>query len=164
MVVQAHGGADIPADGQVRQLRVVGENPDAVLIGRGEVPLFQPQLREGAEHPVGDLAPELALLDLLSPGEEGLVQGHRDDVPLLDVLGPGDDLDGLPLPRVHLADPHVVAVLMALHGEDLAHHHVLDLCAQVLRDLHLGTGEGHGLGKLSVIGVNGHKLAEPFSA
>ena len=132
--------------------------------GVGEVPLVQAQLAEGAEHTVGEDAPQLAPLDLLPAGEGGLVQGHGDQLPLVDVPGPGDDLDGLALTHVQPADPHVVAVRVALHLLDAAHHHVLDLRPQVLGGLHLGAGEGHGLGELFIAGVNGDELIEPFSA
>ena len=40
--------------------------------GVGEVPLVQVQLLEGAEHPVGQLAPQLALFDLTPPGRVDL--------------------------------------------------------------------------------------------
>ena len=131
--------------------------------GVGEVPLVQAQLVEAAQHAVGDHAPELALLDLHAAGQGGLVQGHGHQVPRVDVPGAGDDLHRLGLAHVHLADPHVVGVGVALHGQHPAHHHVGDLRAQVVGELHLGAGEGHGLGKLSVAGVNADELAEPFS-
>ena len=92
------------------------------------------------------------------------MEGHGHHVPLVDVPGPGDDLDGLLFAHVQLADPHMVAVGVALHLHDAARRHVLNLRPQVLRDLHLGAGEGHGLGEFFIIGVNGNKLAEPFSA
>ena len=132
--------------------------------GVGEIPLVQAQLAEGTEHAVGEHAPELALFDLLPAGEGRLVEGHRHHIPFVDVPGPGDDLDGLLPAHVQLADPHMVAVGVALHLHDAARRHVLNLRPQVLRDLHLGAGEGHGLGKFFIIGVNGNKLAEPFSA
>ena len=132
--------------------------------GVGEVPLVQAQLAEGTEHPVGQHAPQLALFNPLAAGEGGLVQGHGHHVPHVDVPGPGDDLDRLVPAHVQLADPHVVRVRVALHGRDPARCHVGDLCAQVLRPLHLGAGEGHGLGEILVIGVNGDELVEPFSA
>ena len=132
--------------------------------GIGEIPLVQTQLTEGAEHSVREDAPELAPLDLLPAGEDRLVKSHGHQVPLVDIPRAGDDLDGLVLPHIHPAYPHVVRVRVALHGRDPARCHVGDLCAQVLRPLHLGAGEGHGLGEILVIGVNGDELVEPFSA
>ena len=92
------------------------------------------------------------------------MEGHWDEVPLVDVPGAGDDLDGFLFAHVDLANPHVVAVGVALHGEDLPHHHMVDLGPQVLGGLHLGPGEGHGLGKVFVIGVDVYELVQPFSA
>ena len=167
-----HGAVDLVArlhvggnGGLVLVQRVIvvqegGGSDDAV----GEVPLVQIQLLQGAQHTVGEDAPQLALLDLLAAGQGRLVEGHRHHVAGVDVPGTGDDLDRLRLPHVQLADPHVVAVRVVLHGQDAAHHYIGDLSSQVLGGLHLGTREGHGLGKLFVIGVNVHKLAEPFSA
>ena len=91
------------------------------------------------------------------------MQGHRDQVAHMDVPGPGDDLDGGLLAHTDLAHPHMVGIGVALHGQDLTHHHVGDLSAQVVGQLHLGAGQSHGLGKLFIIGVNGDKLAEPLA-
>ena len=92
------------------------------------------------------------------------MQGHGDQIPLVDVPGAGDDLDGLSLAHVQLADPHVVGVGVALHGPNAAHHHVGDLLPQIVGQLHLGAGQGHGLGKIMVIGVYGDKFTQPVSA
>ena len=92
------------------------------------------------------------------------MEGHRHQVAHMDVPRAGDDLDRLGLAGVDPADPHMVAVGMALQREHPARHHVGDLLAQVVGQLHLGPGEGHGLGKVFIIGVNGDELAEPLSA
>ena len=91
------------------------------------------------------------------------MQSHGDHVPLVDVPGPGDDLDGLRLTHVQLADPHVVGIGVADHGDNLSHHDVGDLLPQVVGELHLGAGQGHGLGKVFVIGVHRDELLEPFA-
>ena len=44
--------------------------------------------------------------------------GHQ--IAGMDVPGAGDDLYRFGLPRVDLADPHMVAVRVALHGQDAA--------------------------------------------
>ena len=88
--------------------------------------------------------------------------GHQ--IAGMDVPGAGDDLYRFGLPRVDLADPHMVAVRVALHGQDAAHHYVGNFCAQIRGGFHLGTGEGHGFVKFFIIGRNGDKLVEPFSA
>ena len=82
------------------------------------------------------------------------------------VPGPGADLNGGVRAHVELADQHVVGVGVLFKAEDSADLHVLDGLAQILRHLHLGAGDSHGLGKTAVIvfiqrQVN--KLAEPFS-
>ena len=92
--------------------------------GVGEVPLIQPQLIEAAHHAVGLHAPQLALLDLLAAGEGGVVQGHGHHIAGVDVPGAGDNLDGRALAHIQLADPHVVGIRVALHGEDGAHHDI----------------------------------------
>ena len=130
----------------------------------GKIPLVQSQLLQRAHHAVGEDAPQLALFDLLAAGKGGFVERYRHQIPGVDIPGAGDDLDGLCLPDIQLADPHMIGVGMALHGGDAAHHHIGDLSAQILGDFHLGSGEGHGLGKVFIIGINGDKLAEPLSA
>ena len=82
----------------------------------------------------------------------------------VDVPGAGDNLDGRALAHIQLADPHVVGIRVALHGEDGAHHDIGDLGSPVLGGLHLGAGEGHGLGKVFIVGVDVHKLVQPLSA
>ena len=101
-------------------------------------------------------------MDSLAAGEGGAVQGHGDQIAHVDVPGPGDNLHLL---RAHVrpADPHVVAVRVAFHGRDPARHHMGDLRTQILGALHLGPGEGHGLGEFSVVNINLNKLVEPFS-
>ena len=117
----------------------------------------------GAEHAVGDLAPELALLNVNAPGQGAVVQGHGYQVPLGAVLSAGDDLNLLLLAHVHLADPHVVGVFVALDLRDAANHHVGDLLALYLGDLHLGAGEGHIFREIVVTGVYRDKFIQPSS-
>ena len=63
-----------------------------------------------------------------------------------------------------LADPHVVAVRVALQGEELADNDILQGFIQDLRDLHLGAGESHGLGEIPVAHLGHiHELVEPFT-
>ena len=159
-------GLDVRGDGGLVLVQgvVVVQNGGGDDGGVGEVPLVQAQLGEAAHHAVGHHAPQLALLDLLAAGEGGVVQGHGHHVAGVDVPGAGDDLDGGALPHVQLADPHMVGIRVALHGEDGAHHHVGDLGPPVLGGLHLGPGEGHGLRELFIIGINVHELVQPLSA
>ena len=81
----------------------------------------------------------------------------------MDVPGAGDDLNGLGLADVQLADPHMVGIGVTLQSDDLANHDVGDLSAHIGGALNLGAGEGHSLGKFLIIHLNGNKLVEPFT-
>ena len=157
---------DVGRDGRLVlvQRLVVAQNGGRGDNGIGEVTLVQPQLIETAEHTVGEDAPELALLNFLAAGQGGLVEGHRNHIALVDVPGAGDDLHGLILAHIDLADPHVVTVGVALQRQHLACHYVGDLRPQVLSSLHFGAGEGHCLRKILIVGVYRDKFIEPFSA
>ena len=113
----------------------------------GEITLVQCQLGQGAQHTVGGHATELALGDFDAAGQQTLVLGYGHQVAHMDVPSAGADLDGLVLAHVHLGDPHMVAVGMPLHGQNFAHHHIFKLSGVIFISLHLGTGEGHCLGK-----------------
>ena len=113
------------------------QDPDAVGEDAGQIVLGQAQFREGAEHTVGHLAPEFALGDVYAAGQIRVVQGGGHQVALVDVLGAGDDLHGLGLAYVHLADEHMVRVGVADDGHDLAHHHILDFRIHALPGLYL---------------------------
>ena len=90
--------------------------------------------------------------------------GNRHHVAYVDVPGAGDDLDGLVgIAHADLAHPHMVRVGVALHGQNLAHHYVGDLGAQVGGDLHLGAGQSHSFRKFFIIGLNSDKLVEPVT-
>ncbi len=134
--------------------------------GVGEVVLGgQAQLLERAEHTVGQHAAQLALFDLHAAGQHGLVQGHGHQIAHVDVPRAGDDLHRLLPADVELADPHVVAVGVLFHGEDLARDHVFEALVQSLDGLDLGAGERHFIVELlvgDVVEVN--KFVEPISA
>ena len=76
------------------------------------------------------------------------MQGGGHQVAHMDVPRPSDDLDGLFLAHIQLADPHVVGVGVLFHGQDLAHHHVFDLVPGGLPAAHHGPGHGHVSGIL----------------
>ena len=160
---QVHPGADHRPEELVPRLDVCGNGGlfrvhGLVVVqqggggdgGVGEIPLVQAQLMEAAHHAVGQHAPQLAPGDFFAAGEGGVMLGYGDQIPLVNVPGSGDDLNRLLFPDVHLTDPHMVAVGMTLHLLDAAHNDVLNLRPQVLRDLHLGAGDGHGLGEVPV--------------
>ena len=164
VVVQAQQGGDVVAGLGVLsgQVGVALEDEDAVHHAVGPVVVGHAQLLVGAQHAVGGLAPQLAGGDVHAAGEPGVVLGHGHQVANGHVLSAGDNLDGLAA-HVHLADPHVVGVGVALHGQHLAHHHVLNLLALHGHALHLGAGEGHGVAVLLVAGGHVHELRQPFS-
>ena len=149
-------GLDVGGDGgllRVQRLVVVqqgggGDDGVGIVMLGGEA-----QLLQRAQHPVGHHAPELALFDFRAVGEQGLVLGHGHQIAHMDIPCAGDDLGRLRLSHVDLADPHVVAVRVLFHGQNLAHHHVFQGLIQRRDGLHLGAGEGHGLVKLPVADV-----------
>ena len=132
----------------------------------GEVVLGgQAQLLERAEHTVGRHAAQLALFDLHAAGQHGLVQRRGHQIADVDVPRAGDDLHRLLPADVELADPHMVAVGVLFHGEDLARDHVFEALVQTLDGLDLGAGERHFVVELlvgDVVEVN--KFVEPISA
>ena len=149
-------GLDVGGDGgllRVQRLVVVqqgggGDDGVGIVMLGGEV-----QFLQRAQHPVGHHAPELALFDFRAVGEQGLVLGHGHQIAHMDIPCAGDDLGRLRLSHVDLADPHVVAVRVLFHGQNLAHHHIFQGLIQRRDGLHLGAGEGHGLIKLPVADV-----------
>ena len=157
---------DIRRDGGLFRVDgvVVAQNGGGGDGGVGEVPLVQPQLVQAAHHAVGQHPPQLAPLDLLAAGQGGVMEGHRRQIAHVNVPRPGDDLKG-PFPaHIQPAHPHMVAVLVALHGQHTAHHHIFDLRPQLGGALHLGAGQGHGLGKLPVGHIYLDKFIEPLTA
>ena len=122
-----------------------GQEQDTVLARIGHAAVRQAELLERAHHAVGRHAAQLALGDLDPAGQGGLVQRDRAD--LADRFGrhvgrAGDDLDGLFLAHIELADFEMVGVRMVDDGQDLAGHDVFDLRAEVVDLLDLGAGHG----------------------
>ena len=149
-------GLDVGGDGgllRVQRLVVVqqgggGDDGVGIVMLGGEA-----QLLQRAQHPVGHHAPELALFNFRAVGEQGLVLGHGHQIAHMDIPCAGDNLGRLRLSHVDLADPHVVAVRVLFHGQNLAHHHIFQRLVQRRHGFHLGAGEGHGLVKLPVADV-----------
>ena len=145
---------------------VVAQNGGGLDLRVGEIVGGHVQLLDGAEHTVGGHAAELALGDLHAAGEQGVVQGRRDQIPHVHVPRTGTDLNRLTLPHVDLGHQHVVGVGVLFDGQDLAHLYIFHFLAQVLGDFHLGAGDGHGLGKGLVVDFfqgQINKLIQPFS-
>ena len=91
------------------------------------------------------------------------MQGHGNQIALFLILCAGDDLKRLCAAHIDLADPHMIGVLMADHGDDFTDHDILNCIGEPFGGLHFGAGERHGLGKLMVSAVHIHKLSQPFS-
>ena len=134
--------------------------------GIGEVVLRRhAKLLERAEHTVGLDAAQRALFDLDAAGQMCAGKRSGNIVAHMDVPRAGDDLHRLLPADVELADPHVVAVGVLFHGEDLARDHVFEALVQTLDGLDLGAGERHFVVELlvgDVVEVN--KFVEPISA
>ena len=149
-------GLDVGGDGGlvlIQRMIVIqqsggGDDRIGVIVVGGEV-----QLLERAQHPVGHHTTEIALFNFRAVGEQGLVLGHGHQIAHMDIPCAGDDLGRLRLSHIDLADPHVVAVRVLFHGQNLAHHHVFQGLIQRRDGFHLGAGEGHGLVKLTVADV-----------
>ena len=93
-----------------RQIAVIAQNKDAILNCIGKIVRGQPQLAQRAEHAVARHATQLALFDLLAAVHCGMIQRDGDKIALLQILRAGDDLEGVPLPRVDLADPEMIGI------------------------------------------------------
>ena len=159
-VIIADDGVDV-----ITGLAILFQNPDAVLDGIGNVVEGQVQLLNGAEHAIGDLTPELALGNLDTAGETGIVKSGGNQVTLLHVLCAGDDLYRLFLAHIYLTDPHVVGVGVALNGQDLAYDNIADLSIQpfIGLDLLTGYGESFYIFFIGNVGQIHEFLMEPFS-
>ena len=89
--------------------------------------------------------------------------GYGHQIAHMDIPGAGDDLQRFCFAGVDLADPHMIAVGMALHGQDAAHHHIGEFSAQIRGGFHLGTGQSHCFVKGLVVSVYGDEFIQPFS-
>ena len=79
------------------------------------------------------------------------------------VLSAGYDLDVLLSAHVHLTNPQVIGIGVALHGFHPSYDNVADLAAFDFIAFHLGTAHGHGFRE----GAHGHvvqgdKFFQPF--
>ena len=127
--------------------------------------LGQTQLGKGAEHAVGLFTAKLAFGDVNAAGKVRVVQSSGDQIAFMDILGTGDDLNRLFFAHIHLADPHMVGILVADDGEHLAYLDVFNFCVHALPGLHLLT-EDRELFDVFFIGNVGkiHEfLMQPFS-
>ena len=141
------------------------ENPDAVCKHTGQIILSQAQFLKGAEHTVGLFTPELALGDMNTAGQPGVMQCSGNQITFVNILCAGNDLNQLFLAHIYLADKHMVRVGVGDHGNNLAYNHVLDFCIHALVGLNL-LAEHSELLYIFFIGNMGkiHEiLMQPFS-
>ena len=160
-VIVADHQIDVFTDGAV----LIIQNPDAVLEDAGQIVFGQTQFFVAAEHAVGLFASQLALGDVNAAGQPGIVQGSGNQIALMDVLGTSDDLNGLFLAHIHLADKHMVRVGMGNDADDLADNHVFDLGIHPLVGFHLLAEHGQSFYKIFIgYMAQVHEiLVDPFS-
>ena len=142
---------------------VLFEDENAVLDRVREVALLKPQLAERAEHALAELAAQLAGADLLAAGQRAAVERDGDEIADVDVLRAGDDLELALAADVDLADPHVVGVRVALHGDHTPDDNAGNFAAGDLPALYLGAGQGHRVAVFLIGGADGRIFPQPFS-
>lgn len=76
---------------------------------------------------------------------------------------PCDNLKGSAFSHIHLTNPHVIGVFMALDLHHAANHHVGNFFPFYLCNLHLGARRGSYPRQKPVFGLHGDKLIQPFS-
>ena len=123
----------------------------------------QPQLREGAEHPLAQFAAQLGGLDFMPAGQHRTVYGGRDEVADLEVLCAGDDLKNFRTAHIDLADHHVVGIGMRDDRKNFADDNIFNFTALDGVAFHLRAGHRHRLGEFSrsdMLG-NGGVISQP---
>ena len=109
--------AGLEALGQHHDPRVVVPEPDLVL---------------GEDHPARGLPAKLALVErLVEDRQERTGQRDRDGRAGLEVPGPADDLTGVALPHVDLADTEPVGVRVRVDGEHAADEEPAEVAVDV---------------------------------
>ena len=159
-VVIADDGVDV-----ITGFAVFLQNPDAVFNGIGKIIQGKPQFFQGAEHAVGNLAAKLALGNMDAAGQTRIMQGGRNQIALVDILRTGNDLNRLFLADIDLTDPHMVGILVADDGNDLADNHVGNFRVHALIGFHLLTCNGQRFHKFFIgdIAEVNKFLIDPFS-
>ena len=124
------------------------------------------QLTERAEHAVGRDAAQRAAADLRAAWQQSAVERSGDQIADVYVPGAGADLNRVFFADVELRDEHVVGVRVLFQRLDPADNNVADRLGEVARDLDLGAGDAHRLGKGMVVHLIERqidKFIEPFS-
>ena len=141
-VVDAQNGLHVRAEGIV-----LLEHQNALFLDVGIELRGHVELLAGADHALGDHAPQLALFDFDAAGQVRAVQGHGHQLARRHVGRAADDVQHLRAAHVHGALVQVRA-LHVLAGEHAAHHDLLHAAADVLGSLHGGACHNHPLGIL----------------
>ena len=120
----------------------------------------------GEDHPVRELAANLALLELEAAGENRARERDRDRRAGAEVPGAADDLARLALPHVHPAELQPVRVRVLLRLEHLADAEEAEVAVLVrhaspLDSLDLGGRDREPRGELVERHLDGHVVAKP---
>jgi len=120
----------------------------------------------GEDHPVGELAPNLALLELEAVRQHRPGEGDPDGRPRPEVPGAADDLARLALADVHAAELQAVGVRVLLRLEHLADAEQAEVAVAVrdpapLDPLDLGHGDREPGRELVQRHLDGDVVAQP---
>ena len=161
VIVQAHFDRHV-----ISRLIVALEDQNTVFNGIWKIMCCGTQFLIGAKHAIGFHPAEGLRFDLNSAGKERIVQGNRNEISLLHILGTGADLNSSALPHIHLADPHMVGIRVADYLSHSADKDIPHRQAEILGGFHLGAGNRHCLGKGTVTHFTDrqiNKFIKPFS-
>ena len=137
VVVNAQNGAHVAAHGVF-----FVEDQQARIADAGIQLLRHLQFRGGAEHALGDHAPQLALLDLDAAGQVGTVQRHGHQHAPLHIGRAAHDVQGFLAAHVYRTLMQMGA-LHVLAGQHTAHDHLVHAVGHVLHAFHGGAGHDH---------------------
>ena len=161
VIVQTHFDRHV-----ISRLIVTLENQNTVFDGIGKIMCRSTQLLVGAKHAIGFHPAEGLRIDFDSTGKERIVQGNRNEISLLYILGAGADLNRSALPHIHLANPHMVGIRVADYFSYSTNEDVFHRQAEILGGFHLGAGNRHCLSEGAVTHFTDRqidKFIEPFS-
>ena len=153
VVVNAQNGAYVAAHGVF-----FVEDQQARIAHAGVQLLRHLQFRSGAEHSLGDHAPQLALLDLHTAGQVRAVQRHGHQHAHLHIGRAAHDVQGFLAAHIHGALVQMGA-LHVLAGQHTAHDHLVHAVGHVLHALHGRAGHDHFA--FIVLGTDGNVRVFP---
>ena len=167
-------GRDLAVDHGIGEALVIGEiDTHRSVLGQlddAAVVVIEAELAAGAAHAEAVIAAELALLDLEVARQHGADHGDDHVQAGAHVGSAADDLQGLgravgaevALADAHLAEPHVVGIGMRHRLDHVAGHDVLEIGADLLDGLDLGSRADELLDEVGrALGHIDHRL-QPF--